>query len=48
MDPWRAWVWLTQPAALTLGKPPERAVVAEPELVRTAAEKLAERLSNPA
>ena len=48
MDPWRAWAWLTQPAALTLGEPPERAAAADPELVRTAAEKLAERLSNPA
>jgi hypothetical protein len=47
MDPWRAWAWLTQPAALTLGKAPERAAVADPALVRTAAEKLAERLSNP-
>jgi hypothetical protein len=44
MDPWRAWVWLTQPAALTLGQAPERAAVAEPELVRVAAERLAERL----
>lgn len=44
MDPWRAWAWLTQPAALTLGEPPERAAMSDPALVRTAAEKLAERL----
>lgn len=44
MDPWRAWAWLTQPAALTLGEAPERAAVAEPDLVRIAAERLAERL----
>jgi hypothetical protein len=44
MDPWRAWAWLTQPAALTLGRAPERAAVADPELVRVAAERLAERL----
>jgi hypothetical protein len=44
MDPWRAWVWLTQPAALTLGRAPEQAAVADPELVRVAAERLAERL----
>lgn len=41
MDPWRAWVWLTQPAALTLGVAPEKA---DPELARVAAERLAERL----
>jgi hypothetical protein len=44
MDPWRAWAWLTQPAALTLGQAPEQAVVAEPALVVRAAEALAERL----
>lgn len=44
MDPWRAWVWLTQPAALTLGQAPEQAAVSDPDLVRTAAERLAERL----
>jgi hypothetical protein len=46
MDPWRAWAWLTQPAALTLGQAPERAVT-DPELadlVRHAAVRLAERL----
>lgn len=41
IDPWRAWVWLTQPAALTLGQAPERA---DPELARVAAERLAERV----
>ena len=46
MDPWRAWVWLTQPAALTLGQAPERAA-ADPETTQItvrAAEHLAERL----
>ena len=46
MDRWRAWAWLTQPAALTLGQAPERAV-AEPataDLVVRAAVALAERL----
>lgn len=46
MDPWRAWAWLTQPAALTLGQVPERAA-ADPEtadLVRHAAVRLAEHL----
>jgi hypothetical protein len=47
MDPWRAWAWLTQPAALTLGQAPEQAAATEPDLVRVAAQKLAERLSNP-
>ncbi|GAB6985308.1 hypothetical protein [Nocardioides pyridinolyticus] len=41
MDPWRAWAWLTQPAALTLGQAPEKA---DPDLARVAAERLAERL----
>jgi hypothetical protein len=41
MDPWRAWAWLTQPAALTLGQAPEKA---DPALARVAAERLAERL----
>lgn len=47
MDPWRAWVWLTQPAALTFGVPPERAA-ADPEtadLTVRAARRLAEQLS---
>ena len=46
MDPWRAWGWLTQPAALTLGHAPERAVT-DPDLtglVVRAAHALAERL----
>lgn len=44
MDPWRAWVWLTQPAALTLGEAPEQLAATDPDLVRAAAERLAERL----
>jgi hypothetical protein len=46
MDPWRAWAWLTQPAALTLGQPPERAIT-DPEmadLVLHAAARLAEHV----
>lgn len=46
MDPWRAWAWLTQPAALTLGHPPEQAVT-DPDLtdlVVRAAQALAARL----
>ena len=46
MDPWRAWAWLTQPAALTFGRAPEEAVT-DPELtdlVRHAAVRLAERV----
>lgn len=46
MDPWRAWGWLTQPAALTLGHAPEQAA-ADPDLadlVVRAAHALAERL----
>ena len=46
MDPWRAWAWLTQPAALTLGRAPEEAVT-DPEmtdLVLHAAVRLAERV----
>lgn len=46
MDPWRAWVWLTQPAALTLGQAPERVAASDPELVRTAAELLAQRVQD--
>ncbi len=44
-DPWRAWAWLTQPAALLGGAVPERVVVdpAEAELVRRAAVRLAQR-----
>ena len=45
MDPWRAWAWLTQPAALTFGRAPEEAVT-DPEmtdLVLHAAVRLAER-----
>lgn len=46
MDPWRAWAWLTQPAALTFGRAPEEAV-ADPEmtdLVLHAAVRLAETI----
>ena len=46
MDPWRAWAWLTQPAALTLGRAPAEAVT-DPEmtdLVRHAAVRLAEQV----
>lgn len=45
IDPWRIWSWLTQPAALTFGLAPERAVT-DPEqadLVVHAAVRLAER-----
>ncbi|GAA1775281.1 hypothetical protein GCM10009795_021540 [Nocardioides hankookensis] len=46
MDPWRAWAWLTQPAALTFGRAPAEAVT-DPELtdlVLHAAVRLAERM----
>lgn len=46
MDPWHAWAWLTQPAALLGGLVPERAV-ADPEtadLVLHAAVRLSERV----
>ncbi|GAA4707895.1 hypothetical protein [Nocardioides conyzicola] len=46
MDPWRAWAWLTQPAALTFGRAPAEAVT-DPELtdlVLHAAVRLAERI----
>lgn len=45
MDPWRAWGWLTMPAALLGGSVPEEAA-ADPEevaLVRHAAVRLAEK-----
>ena len=48
MDPWRAWAWLTQPAALTFGQAPER-LAADPEsadLVIRAAERLAEKVGS--
>jgi hypothetical protein len=48
MDPWRAWAWLTQPAALLGGEVPERAA-ARPEdadLVAYAATRLAERVAD--
>ncbi len=48
MDPWRAWGWLTQPAALLGGQVPERAA-ADPDLhavVSHAAVRLAERVAD--
>ena len=47
MDPWRAWAWLTQPAALLSGLVPERAA-ADPGtagLAVHAAVRLAERVA---
>jgi hypothetical protein len=46
MDPWRAWAWLTQPAALTFGRAPEEAVtdLEMTDLVLHAAIRLAERV----
>lgn len=46
MDPWRAWAWLTTPAALLGGQVPERAVTDpdEAELVVRAAVHLAARV----
>lgn len=47
MDPWRAWAWLTQPAALLGGLVPEQAVL-DPDdaaLVAYAAARLAERVT---
>lgn len=47
MDPWRAWAWLTQPAALLGGLVPEQ-VAADPDeqdLVLNAAIRLAERVA---
>lgn len=46
MEPWKAWIWLTQPAALLSGLVPEQAA-ADPEtadLVAHAAVRLAERV----
>jgi hypothetical protein len=48
MEPWRAWAWLTQPAALLGGQVPERAA-ADPEEARVvahAAARLAERVAD--
>lgn len=48
MDPWRAWVWLTQPAGLLGGQVPER-LAADPDeadLVQHAARRLAERVAD--
>lgn len=47
MDPWRLWVWLTQPAALLGGLVPERAVADDEtaDLVRHAAVRLAEQVA---
>lgn len=47
MDPWSAWAWLTQPAALLGGAVPEQAAT-DPEeapVVRHAAVRLAERVA---
>ena len=47
MDPWKAWIWLTQPAALLGGLVPEHAA-ADPEtadLAARAATRLAERVA---
>lgn len=49
MDPWQAWIWLTQPAAMLGGLVPEQAT-ADPEtvdLVAHAAVRLAERVASP-
>lgn len=47
MDPWNAWSWLTQPAALLGGGVPERLAAdpAEAALVAHAAKRLAERVA---
>lgn len=48
MDPWKAWIWLTQPAGLLGGAVPEQSA-ADPEesaLAATAATRLAERVVN--
>ena len=50
MDAWKAWAWLTQPAALLGGEIPERAA-ADPELAgiaATASVRLAERVAQRA
>lgn len=47
MDPWDAWIWLTQPAGLLGGEVPEQ-LAADPdeaELVAHAAVRLAERIT---
>ena len=48
MDPWRAWAWLTQPAALLGGEVPERAAAdpANADLAAVAATRLAERVAD--
>ena len=49
MDPWRAWAWLTEPAALLGGLVPEQAA-ADPDdadLARHAAVRLAEKVRHP-
>ncbi|MEQ6899836.1 hypothetical protein [Nocardioides sp. YIM 152588] len=47
MDPWKAWIWLTQPAGLLAGLVPQEAAAdpAEADLVRHAAVRLAERVA---
>jgi len=44
MDPWKAWIWLTQPAALLGGLVPEHAAA---DLAAHAAARLAERVAGP-
>lgn len=48
MDPWRAWAWLTQPAALLGGLVPEQAAAdpADADLARHAAVRLAEKIAS--
>ncbi|TIC89027.1 hypothetical protein E8D34_00450 [Nocardioides sp. GY 10113] len=47
MDPWKAWIWLTQPAGLLSGAVPQEAAADpdEVDLVRHAAVRLAERVT---
>lgn len=47
MDPWKAWIWLTQPAALLGGLVPEQAAADADtaDLVAHAAVRLAERVA---
>lgn len=49
LDPWKAWIWLTQPAGLLGGLVPEQAAAdpAEIDVVVHAAVRLAERVAQP-
>ena len=49
MDPWQAWIWLTQPAALLGGLVPEQAAADREttDLAAHAAVRLAERVAQP-